>query len=59
MRHLVTQMHYRLLEGDGEAYYELGVSDNGNPTGISDGDLKSSISTVSAMAECLNAAIQV
>ncbi len=52
-------MHYRLLEGDGEAYYELGVSDNGNPTGISDGDLKSSISTVSAMAECLNAAIQV
>ena len=33
LRNLTTQMNYRLMEGRGEAIYELGVEDNGHPLG--------------------------
>jgi len=32
---LVTQMNFRLSEGNGEAIYELGVEDNGRKKGLS------------------------
>lgn len=42
--HLTTQMKYRLQEGNGEAIYEIGVEDNGNPLGLSISDMLESIS---------------
>ena len=40
LEHLVTQMKWRLREGQGEAIYEIGVEDNGLMTGLSGGNLK-------------------
>jgi GTPase len=31
---LITQLHYRLYEGDGKAIYNIGYNDNGFPHGI-------------------------
>lgn len=42
--HLTTQMKYRLQEGNGEAIYEIGVEDNGNPLGLCKDDMKESLS---------------
>lgn len=36
---LTTQMKFRLAEGFGEAYYRIGVEDNGRPTGLSKEDM--------------------
>ena len=49
--HLVTQMKWRLQEGEGEAIYEIGVSDNGMLTGLTDNELKRSIHTLDRMAK--------
>lgn len=48
--HLVTQMKWRLKEGQGEAIYEIGVSDSGIMTGLNDEDMADSISTLKKMA---------
>lgn len=48
--HLVTQMKWRLREGQGEAIYEIGVSDSGIMTGLSDEDMEDSIHTLKKMA---------
>ena len=32
---LVTQMNWRLMEGNGQAYYQLGVADSGQLVGCS------------------------
>lgn len=34
VKHLTTQLHWRLNEGKGTAFYEVGVCDNGDPEGI-------------------------
>ena len=36
---LTTQMKFRLAEGFGEAYYRIGVEDNGKPTGLAREDM--------------------
>jgi GTPase len=59
LEHLVTQMKWRLREGQGEAIYEIGVEDNGLMTGLCDDDLVSSIETLRDMARRLEATIQV
>ena len=51
--HLVTQMKWRLREGQGEAIYEIGVSDSGFMTGLSDEDMDDSICTLKKMADKL------
>ncbi|XP_070571097.1 GTP-binding protein 2-like isoform X2 [Ptychodera flava] len=53
--HLVTQMKWRLREGQGEAIYEIGVEDNGMLAGLSDEDLDASLKTLNRMAEKLGA----
>ncbi|XP_022900782.1 GTP-binding protein 2 [Onthophagus taurus] len=53
--HLVTQMKWRLREGQGEAIYEIGVEDNGVLTGLSDRDMLDSLSTLKEMAYKLGA----
>ena len=49
--HLVTQMKWRLEEGQGEAIYEIGVEDNGLLVGLSNADLMASVHTLERMAE--------
>ncbi len=48
--HLVTQMKWRLQEGQGEAFYEIGVEDNGILAGLTDSELAASIETIDRMA---------
>ena len=36
-------MKFRIEEGNGECYYEIGVEDNGNPLGISKEELEISV----------------
>lgn len=52
---LVTQLKYRLSEGQGEAIYEVGVEDDGRLTGLDDEGLASSLRTLQEMAEELGA----
>ena len=49
--HLVTQMKWRLREGQGEAIYEIGVADSGAMTGLNDKDMGQSIQTLTMMAK--------
>ena len=37
-------MKYRLQEGNGEAVYEIGVGEDGNPLGLNKDDMHSSLS---------------
>ncbi|XP_044766325.1 GTP-binding protein 2 [Coccinella septempunctata] len=53
--HLVTQMKWRLREGNGEAIYEIGVEDSGNLTGLSHCDMSASLHTLQRMARKLGA----
>lgn len=48
--HLVTQLKWRLQEGQGEAIYEIGIEDNGTLAGLSEEDLNASIKTLHNMA---------
>lgn len=57
LEHLTTQMKWRLSEGHGEAFYEIGVEDDGYPRGLSDQELEKSIETLTKMAKALNAEI--
>ena len=59
LEHLVTQMKWRLREGNGEAIYEMGVEDNGIMTGLSEEDMDSSLDTLQEMARRLTATVQV
>src|SRR6266511_3658599 len=43
---LVTQLKWRLLEGGGQAYYELGVADSGDLIGLSRDELEQSLETL-------------
>lgn len=53
--HLVTQMKWRLREGNGEAIYEIGVSDSGHLHGLAAVDMRASLHTLSRMAQELGA----
>ena len=44
LKHLTTQLNFRLNEGKGQAVYRIGVEDNGNPIGINDDHLIGSLS---------------
>jgi len=52
---LVSQLKWRLGEGQGEAIYELGVTDDGTMQGLSADELAQSFGTLSRMAKTLNA----
>jgi len=58
-KHLVTQMSYRLSEGQGEAIYELGIRDNGFPEGLEEDEMNESIDTIKRMAAELHADVSV
>lgn len=52
-------MKWRLTEGMGEAFYELGVEDTGTPSGLSKKDMVTSVETLTTMASQLNANVTV
>ncbi|KAJ8906240.1 hypothetical protein NDN08_002734 [Rhodosorus marinus] len=52
---LVTQMNFRLLEGQGEAIYQVGVEDDGRLRGLHPDALEASLHTLKRMASELKA----
>ena len=54
---LVTQMKWRLLEGGGQAYYELGVADSGDLIGLPRQELEQSLETLEMMAGEIGASV--
>ena len=52
---LTSQMKYRLAEGNGEALYRLGVSDDGHGDGLTEEELAESMETMKILAEKNNA----
>ena len=56
---LVTQMKWRLLEGGGQAIYELGVADSGALVGLAPGYLRASLDTLYAMAAEIGACVTI
>ncbi|KAI0916707.1 hypothetical protein AcW1_010234 [Taiwanofungus camphoratus] len=54
---LVTQLKWRLLEGGGQAYYELGVADSGALIGLARTDLEESLETLEMMAGEIGASV--
>ena len=54
---LVTQLKWRLLEGGGQAYYELGVADSGALVGLPRQELEESLDTLEMMAGEIGASV--
>jgi GTPase len=52
------RMKFRLNEGNGECIYEIGIDDDGNALGLSEEDLKISISSVYSISEKLHARVK-
>jgi len=52
---LATQMKFRLEEGCGECFYEIGVEDNGNPLGLPLEELEQSVENIKLIVSKLNA----
>ena len=50
IQELTSQMNFRLREGCGECYYEIGVEDNGHTLGISKQELEISLSVINTIA---------
>lgn len=57
--HLVTQMKYRVTEGQGECLYEIGVDNSGFPKGLVEDEYRESIATVERMAQELNCDVSI
>jgi len=56
---LAAQMLYRLNEGHGEAFYIVGLSDDGQPIGLSDQELSNSLNNLKIIAQKAGANIQI
>ncbi|TFK47389.1 hypothetical protein OE88DRAFT_1666146 [Heliocybe sulcata] len=54
---LVTQLKWRLLEGGGQAYYEIGIADSGALIGLPRVQLEASIQTLEEMAGEIGASV--
>ena len=52
--HLVTQMNFRISEGQGKCLYEIGVHDDGTAKGLDDADFEESVGVVKRMAGVLS-----
>ncbi|GJJ71320.1 hypothetical protein EMPS_03670 [Entomortierella parvispora] len=57
--HLVTQLKWRLSEGQGSAIYEIGVADDGSFVGLSPEDMEISLQTLHRMADFLKADVTI
>jgi GTPase len=52
---LTTQLKWRLAEGNGEAIYEIGVSDKGTLVGLNEKEMKESLDTLEQMGSTISA----
>jgi len=50
LENLATQMKYRVLEGGGEAIYEIGVTNDGQLIGMTDEELRESLQNIDLVA---------
>ncbi|BAB65553.1 MULTISPECIES: GTPBP1 family GTP-binding protein [Sulfurisphaera] len=57
LQELASQMKYRLEEGGGEAFYIIGVSDNGEVLGLTENELNKSLEILSKISSIINAKI--
>jgi GTPase len=55
LEQLITQMKFRLHEGGGECIYHVGLLDNGDPLGINEKELETSLKTLCLMTKKLDA----
>ncbi len=51
INHRISQLQWRLNEGNNEAFYHIGVEDNGNSLGISESEMNESLEVLKFMAE--------
>lgn len=51
LTHRITQLNWRLNEGNDEAIYLIGVEDNGNQLGLSEADLQESLKNLQFIAD--------
>lgn len=49
-----TQMRFRVNEGAGEAFYYLGVADDGSPAGLNDAEFAESVGNLQRMAALID-----
>lgn len=49
-----TQLKWRLKEGDGTAYYEIGVLDSGQVTGLNEEEISETLMVIFFMASTLD-----
>ncbi len=54
---LAAQLRHRVLSGDGEATYVIGVTDNGDITGLSPGEFSESMDVLSLLAREVDARV--
>lgn len=59
LERLASQMKYRLEEGGGEAFYEIGVTDDGEPIGLSKEQLDESIANLEKAAGIIGAKLKI
>eukprot|EP01063_Lacrimia_lanifica_P033573 TRINITY_DN6007_c0_g1_i1.p1 TRINITY_DN6007_c0_g1~~TRINITY_DN6007_c0_g1_i1.p1 ORF type:complete len:622 (+),score=238.41 TRINITY_DN6007_c0_g1_i1:63-1928(+) len=59
LEHLITQMKFRVAEGQGECMYEIGVSDDGTTKGLVESEYTESLDTVRKMAARLNCDVSI
>ncbi|MEM4203546.1 MAG: hypothetical protein QXS54_05705, partial [Candidatus Methanomethylicaceae archaeon] len=59
LEELASQIRYRLAERGGEAFYILGVSDSGEPVGLSDEELEISLQNLRKAADLAGAKISI
>ena len=57
IQQLMTQMAYRLVEGKGEAIYEIGVRDDGTLIGLPENDFNESLTNLKNIVENISASI--
>ncbi|KAG8824255.1 hypothetical protein FRC17_009143 [Serendipita sp. 399] len=57
LQKLVTQMNWRLMEGNGQAYYQLGVADSGELVGLTRREMEATLETLENMAGELGASV--
>lgn len=53
-----TQLNFRLEEGSGEAIYQIGVTDDGCPLGITNEQIEETLENIRYMAEQVDATVQ-
>lgn len=59
LTHRTTQLNWRLNEGGGEAFYKIGVEDNGNPLGISEEEMAESVVNLEQMGREVGCSVKV